>query len=311
MKCVVIGGSGFIGSHVVQALKKAGHDVTNIDLTPSPFADRQFNVDLRDGATLEPLLKKYGTNGVYHVAAIADARRALEKPVEAVDINIKGTVTVLEAARKAEVERVFLSSTVWVYNAVDQKTTSPQILEDEPILMSGGGHVYTTTKIAAELLCHDFHKLYGLNFTIFRYGIPFGPRMWPGLALRTFLDNGFTKKPIRIFGDGSAVRRFIYVEDLAQAHALALQHDQSKGQTYNLEGDRAVTIKELAETVAEFVKNVKIEYVIDPSRRGEMKVEREISNAKAKKELGWKPSITLKEGVRRVVEWYKKEYGYD
>lgn len=309
MKCVVIGGSGFIGSHIVQALKKAGHEVTNIDLVPTNFADRQFQVDLREPEALKPIFREHGQDGVYLIAAIADARKALEKPVEAVDINIRGTASVLEAAKASEVKRVFLASTVWVYNAVDQNGSTADILESAPIQMSGGGHVYTTSKIAAELLCHDFHRLYGLNFTIFRYGIPYGPRMWPGLALRAFLDNGFSGKPIKIFGDGSATRNFIFVEDLAQAHVLALK-PEAAGQVYNLEGDISVTIRELAEMVAKFVKGVKIEYVIDPSRRGEMKVARTISNAKAKKELHWKPGVHLEEGVKRVVDWYRKEYGH-
>lgn len=308
MKCAVIGGSGFIGSHIIQALAQAGHRVANIDIAPGRFGDRQFPVDLRDGEALTPLLAEHGRDAVYHVAAVADARKALERPVDAVDINVRGTATVLESARRAEVRRVFLASTVWVYNAVDQRSQSAAITEDEPIHMNGGGHVYTTSKIAAEMLCHDFHRLYGLNFTILRYGIPYGPRMWPGLALRTFLDNGFAGRPIKIFGDGSAVRQFVYVEDLAQAHVLALK-EVAAGQTYNLEGDRSVTIKELAEAVAKFVEGIKIEYVIDPSRRGEMKVARTISNAKAKRELGWKPHVTLEEGVKRVVDWYRAEYG--
>ncbi len=310
MKCVVVGGSGFIGSHVVQALKKAGHEVTNIDLVETPYADRHFTLDMRDPEALKPVYARYGKDGVFHVAAIADARRALENPMEAVDINIRGTSASLEASRRAEVSRFFLSSTVWVYNAVNQSLGTGDLTESEPIRMEGGGHVYTTSKIASELLCHDYYRLYGLNFTVFRYGIPYGPRMWPGLALRTFLDNGFSGKPIKIFGDGSAMRRFVFVEDLAQAHVLALHNEKAKGQTYNLEGDLPVTIKELAETVALFVKDVKIEYVIDPSRRGEMKVERKISNAKAKKDLGWTMPVQLQEGVGRVVEWYKKEYGH-
>lgn len=173
-------------------------------------------------------------------------------------------------------------------------------------MMNGSGHIYTTSKIVSELLCHDFNRLYGLPYTILRYGIPYGPRMWPGLALRAFLDNGFSGKPITIFGDGSASRHFVYVEDLARAHVLALR-PVAVGQTYNLEGDRGVTVKELAEAVAKYVKGVKIEYVIDPARRGEMKVSRPISNAKAKRQLGWYPRVTLEEGVRRVVAWYRKE----
>lgn len=307
MKCVVIGGSGFIGSHVVQALQRAGHEVTNVDLVPSHFGDRQLQVDARSPDALAPIFKQYGNDAVFHIAAIANARKALEHPVEAVDINIRGTAAVLEAARIAEVKRVFLASTVWVYNAVNQHHRAGVITEEEPILMNGGGHVYTTSKIASELLCHDFNRLYGLPFTILRYGIPYGPRMWPGLALRTFLDNSFSGKPITIFGDGSAVRQFVYVEDLAHAHVLALQ-PAATGQTYNLEGDRSVTIKELAETVAKFVKGVKIDYVIDPARRGEMQVSRPISSTKAKQELGWRPRVMLEEGVKRVVNWYRKEY---
>lgn len=307
MKCVVIGGSGFVGSHVVQALQRAGHEVTNVDLVPSQFGDRQFQLDLRAPDALAPILKQYGSDAVYHIAAIANARKALEQPVEAVDINIKGTAAVLEAARNAEVKRVFLASTVWVYNAVNQHRRAGVITEAEPILMNGGGHVYTTSKIASELLCHDFHRLYGVPFTILRYGILYGPRMWPGLALRAFLDDSFSGKPITIFGDGSAVRQFVYVEDVAQAHVLALR-PAAAGQTYNLEGNRSVTVKELAETVARFVKGVKIEYVIDPARRGEMKVSRPISNAKARQELGWRPRVTLEEGVRRVIAWYRKDY---
>jgi UDP-glucose 4-epimerase len=309
VKCVVTGGSGFIGSHIIQALGEAGHRVTNVDIAPSTFGERQFQMDLRDVDALTPVLAEHGRDAVYHVAAIADARKALEQPVNAVDINVTGTAAVLESAKRAGVRRVFLASTVWVYNAVDPHNRSPVIDEDESIRMNGGGHVYTTSKIAAELLCHDFHRLYGLHFTILRYGIPYGPRMWPGLALQTFLDHVFSGKPIKIFGDGSAVRQFVYVEDLAQAHVLALK-EGTIGQTYNLEGDRGVTIKELAETVAKFVKGVKIEYVIDPSRRGELKVGRKISNAKAKQELGWNPRVTLEEGVMRVVEWYRKEHGY-
>ena len=101
------------------------------------------------------------------------------------------------------------------------------------MLPEAGGHVYTTSKIAAEFLCHDFHRMYGLDFTILRYGIPYGPRMWPGLALRSFVENAFNGKPIVIFGDGSAVRRFVYVGDLAEAHVKALS-GRAVNRIYNL-----------------------------------------------------------------------------
>ena len=131
--------------------------------------------------------------------------------------------------------------------------------------------------------------------------------MWPGLALRAFMDNVFSDKPIQIFGDGSALRRFVYVEDIAKAHCLALS-DAAINQTYNLEGERDVTIKELAETVTKHAGKGTIEYVIDPSRRGELVMDSiEISNAKAERDLGWKPETQLDEGVRRAVNWYQSE----
>lgn len=315
MKIVVTGGSGFIGSHVVEALRLEGHHLTNLDVCDGVAADRFVEADIRDIGTLIQAFRAYGKDAVFHIAGIANARMALSKPVDAVDINIRGTACVLEAARQAEVKRVILASTVWVYNAANRRKGPTRgaagdvchLVEDEPIRPQGGGHVYTTSKIASELLCHDFYRLYGQEFTILRYGIPYGPRMWVGLALRAFLDNVFAGRHIRIFGDGSAARRFLYVEDVARAHVPALS-DVARNQTYNLEGKCDVSIKELAETVAKFVKGVEIEYIDEPSRRGELSTDGiVISNEKAKRDLGWEPVTELDDGVRRTIEWYRKE----
>ena len=312
MEILVTGGSGFIGSHVVHALKSAEHNVTNLDIKSNGAGVNFVQGDIRDVEGLKGAMEANGKDAVYHIGAIANARQALEDPVSAVNINIGGTAAVLEAARKVGVKRVFLASTVWVYNGVDRTVKPgeplPKMLdESEHLLPSGPGHVYSTSKIASELLCHDFFKLFGQEFTILRFGIPYGPRMWPGLALRAFMDNVFSDKPIRIFGDGSAVRRFVYVEDLARAHVLALS-DVARNQTYNLEGGRDVTIKELAETVVRHVGKGEIEYVIDPSRRGELSMEEiVISNDKAKRDLDWSPSTPLDDGVRRTIEWYREE----
>ena len=318
MRCVVTGGSGFIGSHVMEALTKAGHAVTGIDLNASRIDGLQtIPADILDTSRLVELFTQHGQDAVFHIAAIANARAALDQPVKAIATNVQGTASVLEAARRAQVKRVILASTVWYYNATDQRV-DPALLkqgktryldETEPILPQGGGHVYTTSKIASELLCHDFHRLCGLNFTILRYGIPYGPRMWPGLALRTFVESAWQGKPIVIFGDGSAVRRFLYVGDLADAHVRALS-DVAANQTYNLEGDRDVTVRELAETVGKFVPDVQIKYLEEPTRRGELQLNGiAISNQKARQELGWRPSVELEDGVRQFVEWYRDACG--
>ena len=309
MRCVVVGGSGFIGSHVTDALVTAGHDVTIVDVKLPHRTDVAFSQSsVQDLERLTEIFGHAGRDAVFHLAAVANAREALNDPVHAVDLNIGGTARVLEAARKAQVRRVILASTVWYYNAVDQSApidgATRYLTEAEPILPSGGGHVYTTSKIASELLCHDFQRLYGAPFTILRYGIPYGPRMWPGLALRAFIESSLEGKPIRIFGDGSAVRRFLYVEDLARAHVLALR-PEAENQTYNLEGDRDVTIRELAETVGHFIPGTVIEYIVDSARRGELALNGVvISNEKARRGLNWQPTVELRQGVESVVKWF-------
>jgi UDP-glucose 4-epimerase len=299
MRLVVTGGSGFIGSHVVRHLREAGHEVLNIDQNGR---DARM-LDICDiGAVIEAF-KAFRPAYVFHLAGVADARDALAHPVKAVQVNVGGTASVLEAARQAEVKRVIVASTCWVANAMG----SGILDETAPFLAEGGGHVYTTTKIATELLAHDFHKLYGLPFTILRYGIPYGPGMWPGLVLRNFLDNAAAGKPLTIFGDGSASRRFLYVEDLARAHVLALQ-EVATNQVYNLEGMRFVTIKELAEVFAKLWGPVEITYRPEPTRVGEFQYFRKIlSSNKAYIELGWEPRVDLEEGVRRTIEWYRTQ----
>lgn len=299
MKCIVTGSSGFIGSHVVRELKASGHDVLQVDRVGNDAR----HIDICDAESLMKEFKAYGPSVVFHIAAVADAREALDNPVKAVNVNVGGTASVLEAARLSGMKRVVIASTCWVANAM-----GPGVLDEtQPFLPTGAGHIYTTTKIACEFLAHDFNKLYGLPFTILRYGIPYGPGMWDGLVLKNFLNNAFAGKPLTIFGDGSASRKFVYVDDLARAHVLALQ-DVAENQVYNLEGMRFVTIKELAERVSKLLGNVEIVYREEPTRIGEFQYFRKVlSNNKAYIELGWEPRIDLEEGIRRTIEWYKKE----
>jgi UDP-glucose 4-epimerase len=298
MRCVVTGGEGFIGRHVVEQLKQAQHDVIAIDLVGNGL-----RVDVCDTQALTRVLKEIRPQVLFHLAAVADARDALNNPVKAVAINVGGTASVLEASRLSGVGRVVVASTCWVANAMG----SGLLDETSPFLADGGGHVYTTTKIASEMLTHDFAKLYGLPFTILRYGIPYGPGMWSGLVLKNFLDRAFSNRPLAIFGDGSASRRFVYVDDLARAHVLALQN-VAINQVYNLEGMRFVTVRELAELLSRLLGGVEIEYREEPNRIGQFQYFRKlISSNKAYIDLGWAPEVDLEEGVRRTIESYKRE----
>jgi UDP-glucose 4-epimerase len=161
--------------------------------------------------------------------------------------------------------------------------------------------------LAAEWLLHDFNALYGLRFTILRYGTAYGPGMWPGLALRSFLDQAASGGPIAIFGDGTDLRRLVYVGDLARAHVLALQ-EIAENQVYELEGLQTVSVGELAELVSRSLGGIPIIYQRDPSRANQpSRAEKIISSEKAQRELGWRPSVDLEQGVMNTIEWYCRE----
>lgn len=293
----VIGGSGFIGSHVVDKLIDAGHEVTVFDIMKPHRSDvRHIYIDITDlSKTCVALAGAY--DAVYMLAAVADVNDVYKNPVEAGEINIMAVVNVLEAARRSGIGRVILASTVWVYEMAEGE----RVDENTPLLLSKTKHVYTASKVAAELYCHAYQKLYGQNFTILRYGIPYGPRARGGAVIAVFVRRALNGEPLIIFGDGSQYRQFIYVEDLAEGNVAALKHVPIN-QTYNLEGPRPVTIREIAETVKKLIGNVAIEY--EEARPGDYGGAL-VSSEKAKRELGWEPKVDFEEGVRRYIEWYK------
>lgn len=296
----MIGGAGFIGSHVVDHLIDAGYDVLVIDHQIQPHRDdvRYVDVDITNLEALRRALE--GSEYIYHLAAVSNVNHAFKNPVAAVNINTLGTVNVLEAARCQKAKRVFIASTVWVYTGSKDETVD----EDSPFYMPGAGHIYTSTKIASELFCHDYANLYNQPITILRYGIPYGPRMRDELVIPIFLKKALKGEPITIMGDGSQYRNFIYVDDLARAHILAI-NDIAVNQTYNLEGLRPITVKETAETIDRVLGGVKIEYA--PARPGDF-YGKIVSASKAKSELGWEPKIDFEEGMRRTIEWYMDNF---
>ena len=299
MNIGVIGGSGFIGSHIVDKLIEGGHAVTVFDIMKPHRNDvRHLYIDITNlSKTAVTLTGDY--DAIYLLAAMADVNDVYKNPVEAGEVNILGVANILEAARRNEIDRVILASTVWVYEMALEKNVN----EDTPLQIQKANHVYTSSKVAAELYCHSYQKLYGQNFTILRYGIPYGPRARGGTVMAIFVKKALNGEPLTIFGDGSQYRNFIYVEDLAEGNVAALK-EVAKKQTYNLEGMQKITIKEVAETVKKLIDNVKIEY--KEARLGDY-AGNIVSREKAKKELGWEPKVDFEEGMRRYIDWYKKD----
>jgi UDP-glucose 4-epimerase len=295
MRVLVTGGSGFIGSHVVDRLLAAGIQPCIFDLMPSPYhpTDEVDMVlgDLIDTEGLERAMD--GCDAVIHLAAVADVGIVAEGPSDAEKTNARGTLSVLEAARAAGVGRVIYGSTIWVYGKADEGTV------DEEATLVLPRHVYTATKLAGEMYCASYAELYDLPFTILRFGIPYGPRARPSAVIPIFIRKAIAGEPLTIAGDGMQTRRFIYVEDLADGIVRALD-PRAVNRVYNLAGDETVTIRELAETVQEHLGDVEIVHV--PGRNGDFGGA-EISSRRAEQELGWRASTRLHEGVGRYLAW--------
>jgi len=303
MKIGVTGGSGFIGSHVVDHLAGAGHEVVVIDHRVKPHrGDVQFeDVDVLNLSSVIQATR--GCDYVFHLAAVSNVNQAYKYPVYTVELNITGTANVLEAARINGIKRVFFASTVWVYTGTRNEGL---LTEDAPFYIPDAGHIYTTSKIASEMTIHNYWQLYQQPFTILRYGIPYGPRMREQLVIPIFIRKALKGESITIQGDGSQYRNYVYIDDLALAHLSALK-EQAENQVYNLEGPRKITIREIAETINKLLGGkVRIEYV--PARPGDY-TGKEVSAEKARRELGWEPQIDFEEGMRHTLAWFQECYG--
>ena len=302
-KVVVTGGSGFIGSHVVDALLDAGHQVTIIDHRVRPHrTDVGFeDVDLMDLSSVLAATREM--EHIFHLAAVSNVNYAHKYPVYTTALNVMGTAHIMEAARVNGARRVYLASTVWVYNGAPSGKPADETV---PFYLEGAGHIYTSTKMAAEMICHNYHQLYQVPFTVLRYGIPYGPRMREELLIPIFLKKALSGQPLTVSGKGEQYRNFIYVRDMAEAHVLAMK-DAAANQTYNLEGRRKITVLEVAEGLKKLVGDqVKIEFT--PARPGDFGG-KEVSAEKARRELGWQPSVEFEDGLRRTVEWFREKWG--
>ena len=295
MRVLVTGGAGFIGSHVVDRLMAHGVSPLVFDQQRSPYHP---DVDHFVGSILDAEALRIGMNkmhAVIHLAAVADVKDVFEDPSYAEMVNTRGTLSVLEAARRSKVKRVIYGSTTWVYS------DALQIDVDEETPIPPPSHLYTATKIASEFYCHAYASLYGLESTILRFGIPYGPRSRDEAVIPIFVGKALRGEPIIVAGDGQQFRQFVYVEDLAEGVVLALKPAAAK-RIYNLDGTERISIKQIAETTQELLGNVQIQS--GPARPGDFSGKR-VSSERAKKELGWQATTTFRDGMEQYIAWYR------
>jgi UDP-glucose 4-epimerase len=266
-----------------------------LDVRPPHRADVGFTpLDITDVDALTAAFA--GVDSVFHLAAVSNINDAYARPLETVAVNVAGTANVWEAARRCNVARAVLASTVWVYAGA--RGPGP-FDEDTPFHLPSAGHIYTSSKIAAEMIVHNYAELYGQPFTILRYGIPYGPRMRDELVIPEFLRRALDGRPITINGDGSQFRNYVYVADLCDAHLRALA-PVAENEVFNLEGTDPVSVLRLAQTVRSIIgDHVAIEHV--PARVGDF-AGTMVSADKARRLLGWTASTSFDVGMRLTVD---------
>src|SRR5436305_108246 len=295
MRVLVTGGSGFIGSHVVDRLRARGHEPVIYDLRPSPWHEPGTVDTVLGSITVREALERalHSCDAVAHLAAVADVNDVHAEPEDAERINARGTVSVLEAARRVGVKRIVYASTIWVYSDCHADEV------DEETLLAAPSHLYTSTKLAGELYCKAYQELYGIDFTILRFGIPYGPRAREAAVIPAFVARALRGEALTLAGDGGQSRRFVYVEDLAEGVVLGLL-DVGRNRVYNLASDENVTIKQIAERVRELLGDVEIAHT--PARPGDFNG-KVVLSARAQRELGWSARTPFADGVARYVEW--------
>ncbi len=292
---LVTGGSGFIGSHLVDKLVEKGYDVRVFDpIKPLRDDVEWFQGDLLNDQDLLSACKDI--EAAYHLAAIADVGVAVANTSACININEVGTVNLLKACSSHEVERIILASSTWVYGKAEGVVTEDRLLPPPE-------HIYTKTKIGQEHLVITWQNHFGLPYTILRYDIPYGPRMRTNMAIAIFVRKAMRKEPITILGDGNQGRCFIYVEDLAEGNVAALSK-AGENQIFNIAGAEFVTINQIVEGLKRTFGDIPVEH--QPPRPADFKGSK-TSIEKAKKTLKWKPQTSFLTGLRKYIDYVKKE----
>ena len=299
MKILVTGGSGFIGSHIVDALLDQGHEVKIYDIDGPKYGQAcgYIKGDVMDQVRL--VRESAGHGAIYHIAAEANVNRFHDSPFYSNSITSAAAICVLEAARTNGIGRVLLASTEWVYGS---DTSNPDVvITEETPMTDDPDHIYTSSKIAAELFCKNYHKMYGVNYTVMRFGIPFGERGRPETVTPIFIRKILRDEEITIHGDGSQTRQFIYVKDLARGCAACLQ-PQAANETFNLNGRDRISVVDIIRNLEEILgKKARVTFI--EQRSGQFKG-RLISSEKAKRLLGWETQFSYREALDKYVHGF-------
>ena len=302
MKILVTGGAGFIGSHVTRMLLDDGHQVTVLDNFSHGFkesVDKRAKLiigDIKDSKKTKEELK--GVDAVIHMAGLIVVPESVKDPIKYTDNNVLGTIALLESMKEVGVKKIIFSSSACVYGTPEKLP----IKEDAPLHPD---NPYGATKAAIEAFLQAFHANFKFNVTILRYFNPYGPgKLAPPIthAIPNFIMATLAKKPMPLYWKGEQIRDFIYIEDLAQAHIDVLK--LSGFNIFNLGMERGVKIKDVVDLIFDIV-GYKVPIADLGKRAGDVHANY-ASSEKLHKAVGWRAKVSLKEGLKRTIDFYKK-----
>lgn len=314
-RIVVTGGAGFVGSHLCESLLRAGHEVValdNFDDFYDPATKRRnlanaighdrFTLvegDIRDARTVRGVIDDR-TDVVMHLAARAGVRPSIEHPLLYQEVNVAGTMVLLEACKDLERCKFIFASSSSVYGNREQVPFRESDSVDDPI------SPYAATKKAGELICYTYHHLYDLDVTCLRLFTVYGPRQRPDLAIHKFARLIESGQPIPVFGDGSMTRDYTYVDDIVDGMVRAIDCCQGYG-IYNLGESRPVSLSDLI-TLLETALGKKATIDRQPLQPGDVRqTYADISRAQA--DLGYTPRVDMTTGLARFVTWLRRDNG--
>ncbi|NLH43417.1 MAG: NAD-dependent epimerase/dehydratase family protein [Planctomycetes bacterium] len=313
MNAIVTGAAGFIGSHLTERLLKDGWTVVGVDSFDAFYdpaikrrniaaclshpAFRLVEADIRDRAAMLRAVEP-GTDAIVHLAARAGVRPSIAEPALYTDVNINGTVSLLEAARERNVPRFVFASSSSVYGNNRKVPFSEDDNVDFPI------SPYAATKKAGELICHTYHHLHGLAISCLRFFTVYGPRQRPDLAIHKFARLIEGGKPIPVYGDGTMMRDFTYIDDILNGIVAAIEHC-SGYEIYNLGESQPIALRELIAELEHALGKKAVRQQL-PLQPGD--VDRTYADvSKAESRLGYKPSTDIRTGLARFVAWFRQE----
>lgn len=340
MTYLVTGGSGFIGSHLIEKLLKEGHSVINIDNFDDfydykikikntlasleknidfEFSEKENDIqnlisisksesytlyfqDIRDKNGLEKIFQNHPIDLIIHLAALAGVRPSIERPLEYEEVNVRGTMNLWELCNQFNIKKFVCASSSSVYGNNEKTPFSETDNVDQPI------SPYAATKKSGEILGHVYHSLYGIDIIQLRFFTVYGPRQRPDLAIHKFTKLISENKEIPFYGDGNTARDYTYIDDIIDGILKSVDYLEKNSDIYeiiNLGESEVVTLSEMLSEIEKNLNKTAIRKIL-PLQPGDVqKTSADIT--KAKNLIGYNPTTNFQNGTKKFVEWFLRK----